>query len=153
MEREKVGKISLDLAAKAHENSHSPEEQMKEQLTGFENELSLSIANGKSKYSKDFFVVVITKKERLMPNVLRNYFFNRLSCPTPDYDQIVFYWNHSQNVLDFLWVLPAKDICDEMMLNRTNIHPDEYAAYSFIHSFYDGTLMKYAHTLNGDLKN
>ena len=39
---------------------------------------------------KNFFVCVLTKSEKLLHNVFRNYFVARLSCPTPNYDPTVY---------------------------------------------------------------
>jgi len=55
-----------------------------------------------------FYVCVITKKERLMDNVLRNYFLARSTCPTPQYDQTVYKYHRDSGAIQFLWVLPSK---------------------------------------------
>jgi len=89
MNRETVGKISSDLLIKSVDNTHSAYEQMLESLTDFDKHMHETIDRLKKDWpSQDFYIVVITKKERLMTNVLRNYFLGRLSCPTPDYDPV-----------------------------------------------------------------
>ena len=90
MVKDTVGKISRDLLLKEDKNDHSVIEQMQEQLSDYETNVAQAVAEGKRIYSGTFYLVVITKKEPLMQNVLRNYFFHRETCPTPDYDQATY---------------------------------------------------------------
>ena len=43
------------------------------------NNLLECVTSGRKKFNSDFFVVVLTKNERLLPNVFRNYFFSCIS--------------------------------------------------------------------------
>lgn len=149
--KQTVGGLSSDLLMDAHENTHSAHEQTQEQLTDFEKELYACIEEALKKYPDDFYVVVITKKERLMPNVLRNYFFSRYSCPTPDYDQIVYKYHSRQHVLEFIWVIPARDICNQLLIEAPFVHPDERELLSYVIDFREGILGKKSLSLNGEL--
>lgn len=71
-----------------------------------------------------FYVVVLVKKERLMKNVMRRYYFARESEPTPDYDQIVYRFNPMDSELRFKWVVPDKDTVTAMTLN-SHLYPRE----------------------------
>jgi hypothetical protein len=151
MKRRTVGDISSNLWSGATGNSHSAYEQTKESLTDFEKELYGCIDQALIKYAGNFFVVVITKKERLMPNVLRNYFFSRKSCPTPDYDQTVYQYHRLSDQLEFLWVIPARDICQEMLLEAPFVHPEEKELLTYVCDFRDGKLYQKALELNGEI--
>jgi hypothetical protein len=150
MEQETVGKLSTDLLQKISENSHSADEQMREQLSDWDKNMFECIERGRNKYSKDFYVEVNTKKERLMPNVLRNYFMDKLACPTPTYDQTVYKFHFSTDTLQFLWVIPAQDVCKHLFDNVGEIPESEHDLLRFVFQFYDGTLLRTAKKLNGE---
>lgn len=96
----------------------------------------------------NFFVVVLTKNEKLLPNVFRNYFFARISCPTPDYDQSVFKFDSETQDLIFLWSIPSKDACIHLKENAILVAPEERDLLSCVLNFADGTLYKLAKQLN-----
>ena len=150
--RKTVGQLSTEIITQAIDNTHSAEDQMREQLGDYELNIQMCIDNGCAHYpfSETFYVVVITKKERLMQNVLRNYFSHRLSCPTPEWDQVVYQYHIRTGDLTFLWVIPAKDICKEMSDNPLGVHESERELLNFVLDFNDGTLLKLAKKLNGE---
>lgn len=148
--REKtVGSISLDLAKKAPD-SRDPIELEREAHKDYEQNVLAKLEEGKRLYDNDFYIVVLTKKERLMSNVLRHYYLHRISCPTPDYDQTVYRYSKKDNDLVFLWTLPSKDTCQLFLANRHIIDPLEWELLKFILQFEDGSLMRTAKKLNGE---
>jgi len=148
--RDTIGKISLDLMEKSHDDTHTPREQMLEQLKDFEKHIELRIESGKKEFPGDFYIVVETKKEPLMPNVLRNYFISRQSCPTPGYDQTVYRYNRKSGSIEFMWVMPAKDICIYLVENSLELPEDQRDLLDMVLNFNDGTLLKVAKKLNGE---
>ena len=74
-----VGKVATDLA-KQDTVAQSPIELEREIHKEYEQNFFDCAERGKKHYRGDFFVVVLTKKERLLPNVLRHYFLHRNSC-------------------------------------------------------------------------
>jgi hypothetical protein len=150
MERDTVGKLSSDLLQRDIYGDHSAGEQMQEQLGEYESGLSDCVNRGKSDFAGDFFVTVITKRERLMPNVIRNYFFNRLSCPSPDYDQTLYHYHRSDDHLEFVWVIPSPVAVKDIMKHRHDIDISFYALLKFVLEFLDGTLEAKARTLNNE---
>lgn len=62
-----------------------------------------------SQWKDPWYLVVLHKKERLMENVIRRYFFGRQSLPKPDYDQTVWRFYPSSGNLQFLWAIPDKN--------------------------------------------
>jgi hypothetical protein len=150
MKRPTVGKIATDLAQKKPDTL-SPIEQMQEQLTDYDKNIMECIATNKKQFTNtDFYVVVITKKEPLLQNVIRHYFTGRLSCPTPDYDQTLYKYFHADDRLDFLWVIPSKDTCQMLLSHAHEIIPEEWALLRYVTQFADGTLFKMAKNMNGE---
>lgn len=150
--RENLGKISSDLLKK-QPDTLSPIEQANTQLKDYEKNLLEVAQDGKKKIMGDFFIVVLTKKEKLMQNVIRNYFFFRISCPTPDYDQTVYKYSYSEDKIDFIWTIPSKHTCLTFLENRDKIVPEEWGLLKFILEFRDGTLYKKSKKLNGEKFN
>src|SRR5690349_11986514 len=134
MKRDTVGKISSELIEKQTDNTHTPEDQMREQLEDYEANVWLAVDAGLKQHVDDFYVVVITKKERLMQNVLRNYFFTRNSCPTPEWDQTVYKYYRKHDALNYMWTIPDKHTC-EMFKTAAEIPADEQELAKFVHDF------------------
>ncbi len=147
--RPTVGKLSADLLTKA--DPVNPIEQMRENLTDYERNIFECVDTHKKYFPGDFFVVVIAKKERLMQNVLRNYFLARLSCPTPDYDQTLYRYNRNDDVIEFIWSIPARDICFLLLENKERIPIEEYAILEQVINFSDGTYFRKARLFNHEL--
>ena len=150
--RETVGKIASDLMLKAP-YSTDPIEIEKELHREYARSIFDCINTARRSFVADFFVVVITKKEPLMPNVYRNYFFARVSCPTPDYDQTVYHYHKDKEDLDFLWVIPSKDTCLHMKEHAAEVVPAEWELLGFVLKFADGTLYKLAKRLNNEMED
>lgn len=149
-DRETVGKISSALAQK-EVPTKDPIELEREMHKDYERNIFECVDRCKKEYAGDFFVIVTTKKERLMQNVIRNYFFGRHSCPTPQYDQTVYRYNRKDECVEFLWVVPSKDTCELLRDNALQIDKSEKELLGFVLSFYEGTLDKEAMRLNGEL--
>ena len=70
MEHKTVGHQSRDLILRAQadpgSNSHTVEEQMREQLKDYEENVETALKEGKKKFHGDFYITVLTKKERLI---------------------------------------------------------------------------------------
>jgi len=145
-----VGSLSRDLLLKDTKPLHSPDEQMKEQLSEYEDNVNLCIKENKNKFTDKFFVIVITKKEKLMSNVIRNYFFARNSCPTPDYDQIVYKYDTKKDSIELLWVVPDKKTCIYMKSHTPLIDPSQFSLLSYVLRFADGSLFKLSKSLNNE---
>lgn len=139
----------MDLQTKTPE-SRDPIELERVIHTDYEKNVLECISRALKACDSDFYVVVLTKKERLLQNVLRHYFFYRLSCPTSQYDQAVYRYRRVDNHLEFLWVVPSKDTCEMYRDNRAQVAPEEYGLLDFVLKFYDGTLDRLAKSLNGE---
>lgn len=145
-----VGKVALDLAKKSPDTL-DPIEIEREMHTDYEKNIDLCIDDGLTKYTHDFYVVVLTKKERLLENVLRNYFFSRSTCPTPEYDQTVYKYHYSTGDVEFLWVIPSKDTCEVMRDYAIEVVHEEKELLRYVLDFYDGSLFTKAKQLNNEM--
>lgn len=149
MERDTIGKISGDLSQKAPE-SRSPIEIQRAMQSEYLEELKKCVTEHKPLIQGDFFIIVITKNERLMTNVFRNYFFARKTCPTPDYDQSVFVYRRQDDELHYIWTIPSQDASHHLKDNALLVAPEERELLRFVMEFADGTLYKLAKKLNGE---
>lgn len=98
----------------------------------------------------DFYVNIALKKEKLLENVLRNYFIATKSCPTPHFDQTVYKYNAGKEALEFMWVVPDVETCLTYQENKQIIVPEERQLLQFILDFLDGNLHRLCKKLNGE---
>lgn len=146
--RDTVGKIATDLLLDKADTL-DPIAIEREAHKDYAANIYECVKNGIKVYDgAGFYVVVETKKERLLENVLRNFFFHRMSCPTPNYDQTVYYYSHANDHINFLWVVPSQETCEIFKHNVSKIIPDEYDLLKYVLDFEDGTLLKLAKSLN-----
>lgn len=147
--RETVGKISLELSKK-EAPTRDPIEIEREMHTDYDAHLWQCVDVAKKSLPGSFFVVVITKNEKLMPNVFRNYFFARKTCPSPDYDQAVYRYDHQHDCINFIWVIPSQEASHHLKDNALLVVPEERQLLQFVLDFADGTLYKLAKVMNGE---
>lgn len=147
--RETVGTIASDLMQKQPE-TRSPIEIQQAVHADYDKHISECIDRGLKEYDDDFFVVVLTKQEKVMQNVLRNYFVCRASCPTPTYDQTVYKYHRDTGAIEFLWVIPSQEASLHLKKNAVYVVPQECELLSFVLDFFDGTLDQRMLQLNNE---
>lgn len=147
-----VGQLASELAQKESE-AENPIDQTQESLSDYEKNVIEAANEGAKIFDDLFYIVVLFKTEPLMPNVTRNYFFSRISCPTPDYDQAVYKVKPKAREIDFLWAIPDKKTCEFMRDNKSHIPPEEYQLLNFVLSFYDGTLLQACKKMNNETQD
>lgn len=151
--RKTVGQVSSEMMLKAALNPSNTDSNLQTDahLTDYEQ----NIVECAQKFSErnlktSFFVVVLTKREKLLKNVMRNYFFARFSCPTPDYDQAVFHYDYETEDINLLWIVPDRQSCFHLKENILNNPPDLKELVQYVLDFADGTLFKKALALNNE---
>ena len=149
MSRKTVGEKSLELSQQAPD-SRDPIELEREMHKDFEKNFWEKVDAAKKEFPKDFYIVVITKKEPLMQNVLRNYFIARLTCPTPEWDQSVYKYIRNVDSADYLWTIPDKQTCELMLRNKKDVPVQERWLLSYIDQFYRGDLLRLAKKMNNE---
>ncbi len=156
-----VGEYSYELQQKEDEKIN-PIDLQREIHRGnsdedsFENQVRLAVERGENdeKINGDFFIVVLFKKERLLQNVVRQLFFYRQSCPTPEFDQVVYHYYRHARKLEYLWVVPDKDTCRDLPLLKNQLPLEQRELLNYIDDFKTGKLDKICEKLNkSPLKN
>jgi hypothetical protein len=142
-----VGQEALDIFLTG-EREHSAIEIQRSMTRDYYQNLIDCVINDRRKYPGRFFVVVITKNEPLLPNVFRNYFFSRATCPTPDYDQSVFKYEWRMEEVHYLWTVPSKDACIHLLKNEKFVVPEEQELLNFVKDYQSGVLYRLAKKLN-----
>lgn len=152
--KETVGKQVYDILTKEPELIKDPIDDAYAIRTEMEKDYVSKVENviqeGTKLYDTDFFVVVEAKRERTMPNVLRNFIFYRRSCPTPHYGQTVYKYHRKNDEVEFIWIIPDKPICEWMKRYPFDVPESESGLLKFVYDFYDDSLLRYAQKLNGE---
>ncbi len=148
-QKKTVGAASLEALQKSVD-TRDPIELQRSMQEAYIDELRECVDKHVSSFDGDFFVVVITKRERILTNVLRNYFFARHSCPTPDYDQTVFRFKSATESIEYLWCIPDRETCLTFLENKNSIASDEQGLLEHIIDFSDGTLFNLCQRLNNE---
>ena len=149
MQRETVGKVATDLMSK-QQDTRSVIEIEREMQQDYMSELMKCIDAHYHIFPGDFFIQVLTKNERLLPNVFRNYFAARRSCPTPDYDQTVFKYDRARGAIDYIWTIPSQDACHHLLNNSLLVVDEERPLLGYVMQFKNGTLAKKCMELNNE---
>ena len=147
--KDTVGKASREASFKPID-TQDPIELQRSLQEDYIDELIECVMSNRDQFEGDFFIVVITKRERLMPNVFRNYFFTRHSCPTPDYDQAVYQYHSAEEVIDYLWCIPDKETCLLLKDNVMLVVQEERHLLQHVLDFSDGSLFALAQKLNNE---
>ncbi len=127
-EKQEVGETSYEMNKEFEEN-------LMECVLGYQ--------KTRLEHTSSFYAVVLHKKERIMKNVIRRYFFCRETEPTPEYDQTVFKVYPKIQKIDFKWVIPDIETYFDMNLNGHRYPPDQQHLVSFCHAMRDDKLADY----------
>ncbi len=135
---EKINPIELQQAM--HEGNESED--------SYENQVGLAVKRGEELYEGNFFIVVLFKKERLMMNVVRQFFMPRKTCPRPEYDQVVYKYNRGSSDLSFIWVIPDKQSCESIPLDILHYPKEQKEFLNYVMDFNSGKLDKLCDEIN-----
>jgi len=137
---------SIELQRSVHKGDNSEK--------SYEEEVWDCIDRGRkdSSIQKDFYIVVLVKKERHLQNIIRQYFFYRQSCPTPEYDQTVYKYHRKNDDLEYLWTVANNVSCIALVsdLQSGALHPDHERLANMAEAFMNRRLDAYAAKLNGE---
>lgn len=144
-----VGAHSLELSQKTPE-SVDPIELERAMQEDYIKNIGEAVDAGIKQWTTDFYIVVITKNEKLMTNVFRNYFTARQSCPTPEYDQSVFKYKATAGTVEYIWTVPSKDSVIHLIKNSHEVVNAEKELLMMCRKFVDGSLFLLSKKLNGE---
>jgi hypothetical protein len=125
-------------------------ERMREMLGEYESHVHDAVHRGKKLYTGNFFVDVLTKRERIMSTHFRNYFIPRQTCPTPHLEQSVFMYNAKSDRIEYMWSLPDASAVRLMIKNKKILDPQMLQLLQFVLDFASGHLDKKAMSLNNE---
>jgi len=147
-----IGKQAYDKASKHTSETVEVRELSKEMNKDYMSTLIDTALKGKKKHEGSFYVVVLTKTERLISKTLRNLFFTRQSCPTPNCDQTVYSFDPKTEDLRFLWVVPSKYLCNKIYAQKYSIGSGRNALLPFVVDYMEGALLGRAMFLNKEFE-
>ena len=151
MKEKTVGQIYLEAQA-TPDNEIDVAELTQKYFKEYEENLVKTIENGKKLYPDEpyFFIEDITKRERLMAKLIRHLILPRATCPTPNYDQTVFRYCKADDALEYIWTIPAPEVCREYIDSMLLLGPEDKELLQFILDFRDGKLELLARKLNNE---
>ena len=134
-----------------HETTYSIRELNEAREKHYIEKLHESMAAGKKAWPQmDFYVVMLTKVEIFVKRNIRVYPRVRLTCPTPNNDQDVYFYDHKKDALEFIWSIPDKQTVMQYKLFPDSIPEDEYCLVPHVMNYLDGTYDKLARRRNGE---
>ncbi len=139
-----VGQAASDLLAKGDQKQPVIDTQ-REMCKRYADSLIECAMGGKERYgaSQPFYVCVQTKRERLLPNVIRSFFYSRISRPSPAYDLALYWFDPHEERLEFVWCIPDKETVENLVLDYPKgfYSSDHLQLYEFCKGFVEGTLI------------
>ena len=104
-------------------------------------------------FDGDIYIDVQKKEERLfLKKVYRHYFIGKQACPTPTNDQDVYKYNRVSDQIEYLWSVPDKETCRYLKQEHLSLPDTQRKLLQFAVEFSDGTLLKLAKKLNGEVE-
>jgi hypothetical protein len=149
MTKKTVGAIVSELSQKTPDKLSILDIQA-ETMKDYQKELLKAVDRGCARFDGDFFIHVATKAEKVLANTFRNYFIDRKTCPTPNYDQSVFKYNRIAGQIEYLWTIPDRDTAHHLKMHASEVAPEERQLLYFIFKFADGTLFRLMKKFNGE---
>ena len=103
----------------------------------------MTYQKGRLENVKPFYVVVLAKKERLMKNVVRRYFFGRETEPTPEYYQSVYEVHPEDQRVDFQWQIPDIESYHDMIFHGHLYDLEQQELVGFCKAMNENRLAKF----------
>jgi hypothetical protein len=118
------------------------------------NSLFSAVAEGKLKLpNQDFYVVMLTKVERLLTKNVHFYPIVRLTCPSTNYDQSVYFYDHKNETLEFLWTIPDKETIFRFKMYPETITEEEKPLIPYVKNYLSLHYDRLARIRNGEKEN
>ena len=150
IKKKTVGQQYIEEAWKAPDTRDPIELQRSMQEKYLENLRDCTLKFRKDNPNTDFFVVVLTKQERLMEKMFRFYYLARYSCPTPEYDQSVYHYKHKDESIEFVWCVPDQNTVSCVIRDEPYI-PEHEDLVRMCFDFKNGELLRKAKKLNKEI--
>ena len=119
---------------------------------GKEDCIGIPLHNGNCKViDGDFFIEVFISHDTVLTNVIKSLMIARTTCPTPNYDHMVYHYHANSCDLEYLWNVPSKAECIEIMNYRTEAAVMEPELLQNVIDFFTEVLLAKAKKLNGEV--
>lgn len=138
-----VGAAAVELMSKGDQKQGVIDTQ-RAMMKDYVDELVKCAKDGAEKYAeskKPFYVCVQTRRERLLPNVIRNQFYHRVTRPTPEYDLALYHYDPKAEQLRFVWCVPDQGTVERMCEPGFIPQMGEEQLHYFAKSFRANTLI------------
>lgn len=131
-----VGAAAVELMAKGDQRQSVIDTQ-REMTKGYIQELIKCALCGARVYGKEkpFYVCVQTRRERLLPNVIRNQFYHRMTRPEPEFDLALYHYEPKEEQLRFVWCIPDTQTVMEMAQPEFTPTREQEQLFSFVRAF------------------
>lgn len=150
MTKKTVGAIIAENAAKHHDPVHLLE-YSEASMKAYHSDIQLCAQKDKNRYKGDFYVIGLFKEEKALLGTPLWKVFSRNTCPTPNYAQDVFLYDHQAQELKDIWTLPTRDWCKFIVKHAKYLPPHQYKLINYVLSFHDGSLFSKCQELNGEI--
>lgn len=145
-QRETVGAMSIKAAQDQNQSDtwETTQQREKEIL----HNLHDFVEKKKVEHRSDFFIMLLSRREKILTNVIRDRLYCLKACPTPNYNQSLWKYHYLDDRLEFLWSVPPKEAVD--FLSRYPIEMNDMCAdvIKCVFDFIDGTLARKTRELN-----
>ena len=101
-----------------------------------------------------FYIEGQLKRERLYNGQVYRWLIGaKRACPTPQFDQTVYFYRKQDEHLELVWVTPDRNTANYLRDNALEVVPSEKQLLNYVLDFFDGTLDKIAKTRNGEIRD
>lgn len=150
--RPTLGKIITDIRSMQPEK-RSVVEIAEEQTQNYIPELVAITEQGKKETNTNFYILINLRISPLTPEM---YEFKReikLTCPTPNYDQTLFFYNREADRIEYVWSIPDRYTCHYMLYYKDQIPVNEHELLNYVIKFANGDLFEMMKIRNGEKKD
>lgn len=149
-----VGAHAYDLLQKEPETRDPIELQREMQKPSeWEEKLQGAVDSACKAYNGNFYIVILMKKERIILNSIRYYVVARQSCPTPQFDQMVYFYDRKVGDLRLVWVIPDQLTSIFMYQNALSVPTEQQELRDYVIDYFNGSLLQKALRLNKEVHN
>lgn len=142
-----LGEIAI-MAAQSKPEEATLEELGSAMTNDFMDRIRQEVQRGVNLYHGDFFIIMLTKSETVIPNAVAAYFGCSAGCPTPNYDQTVYHYRRADDELYLIWTIPNKEWCLYLYENALLFDKEFHGIIGYVMDFADGKLFQKACILN-----
>jgi len=146
-----IGKEYLDRASRPTDDTVAVGDLSRSMSSDYMKNLVDTALKARGSYSERYYIVVLTKVERLIGTAIRNYFVARQSCPTPNYGQTVYSFDPKDESFELLWLVPIKKVCDKMYSDRFNVELINDPLINYVVDYIEGRLLGLCMKLNKEV--